>query len=71
MGPSQMRKQSVKGCALPKCSRHAEFKAANKQKLGRKETVEDWKQVRGRQEPGMLWKQSKESRKGEVKTFPA
>lgn len=47
MGTSQRRKQSVKGCALPKCSRQVEFKAANEQKLGRKKKRQ-WYQERGR-----------------------
>lgn len=48
MGPSQLRKKSVKGCSLPKCNGQVEFKAVNEQKLGRTETVAEWEQVRGR-----------------------
>lgn len=68
MGTSQRRKQSVKGCALPRCSRQVEFKAASEQKLGRKkrETAEEWEQERGRP-PQYGTRDSAEIKQGETK----
>lgn len=71
MGMSQRREQSVKGCALSKCSRQVEFQTVSEQKLERKidsERVGARKARPAQCEQGRAWKLSKERRKDEVKT---
>ena len=59
---------------MPKCSRQVEFKAASEQRLGRKKERQ-WKSGSRRGEDllsmelGIVWKRSRERRKGKVKTL--